>query len=61
MMRRGGITLSTARRAPAAPRPLEFEGFRASRKDKRMEKMYAPLSECDMNPVGCAIGDVADD
>ena len=44
-----------------APRPLEFEGFRASRKDKGMEKLYAPFSECDLDPVGCVLGDVPAD
>ncbi len=40
-----------------APRPLSFEGFKAVYRNAAIERTFAPLDACELDPISCALAD----
>ena len=38
-----------------APRPLQFENFKASYSNAAIEKQFAPFGRCELDPITCAL------
>lgn len=39
------------------PRPLKFEGFKASYSNAAIERQFAPFDRCELDPIACALED----